>query len=599
LYGSLIVYFEPMANLTTRVIGTNVQLMSGLPHILLSASSGDTVVFDIPYVSNKRAVDLLDTTPAVMGRVATHVLNPLIDMSGTGSNASVMITAQFLEPELFYPHDNVGSGLYHATSRKEAGNKARNKDIASLNANKTVQSGINSLQLASNYISAVTEVAAPIFDIIAMLGLSKPKTVDKTAVSKIDPFHDINTGDGVDACLTIGYDPNNQITTTPNVGGISVDEMAFSQLCGTPVLTAIIPFTAASVTPVTITTTSFGLNPTFGTDCNYADWLAQNFRFVSGSKKVKIYIRASLYHSARLVFYLSDTTITANWMNCYHRIVDVQGDTEVEFTLPYSEVEVAQSTLASQSFSLYAYVLSWSQTDFAVVAPIYLDVYTSAASDFKLDGLLDICYTATSCPRNEFAHDFEAFHPSVTGYSTTNLLFGEQYNTLRQVVHRYQPIQPKNSTVANVTSVYPGTGNVATGVYTGLCKFGLLYRFYRGSLRFKFVHRTSSVRNSNIFVQDGVSVYSYAGTVISSTTNPVNEIEVPYYSQRLMQDTSTNDVRTLVGGDVTYVMSAAGDDFSFSFIHPPPAGNFTPSPASGGNVFSGNLGLQNFLDSVF
>lgn len=614
LYGALLCAFDPQMDIKTNFPSApTVGYLSGLPHIILSASSGDAVIFDIPFINRNRAIDLQNTTASQMGKVYISVLNPLIDMSNTGSTAQVLITAQFLDPQLYYPHDNAGVGFssYVATSKghktssrhlREAANKALGKDISSFNGTKSIDAVVKSAKMFSKYASVVSEYAWPIIEGLSIIGLSKPKTTDKASVYKIDPFHDINTGDGIDSTNTIGFKPDNQISTALTVGGISVDEMNLKQLCGTPVLFQTVLMNSSS-TPQYLTTPTFGINATFGDLADYADWVAQNFRYVSGSRKVKLYIKASMYHSARIVFFLTDNFTTYNWVNCYHRVVDIQGDTELEFTLPYSDNKFAAATDATGSgVSLIARTLSWSQTDFNTTAPIYINVYTSASGDIEFGGLLEKYYQATSCPRNDFSKDFEPFHPSLLSYEQENYLFGEKYESVRHIVHRYTPVSGINTTGhGNIISAYYGNGNLTTKLYTGLQLWGLLYRFWRGSLRFKYVHQTSNATNMNVFVTDGVTPNgTFSGTSVNSTTNPVNEIEVPYYWPVLFQDTSGYDNRALICTATlkTFLMTSAGDDFSFMFIHPPPPGSFVVPPVVGTVQSSGNLGLSNFLDGT-
>jgi len=227
-----------------------------------------------------------------------------------------------------------------------------------------------------------------------------------------------------------------------------------------------------------------------------------------------------------------------------------------------------------------------------------MNVYTSADKDIQFGGLLDTFYQATCCPRMDFSRPFVPIHDSVTDYKTTGFIYGEDYQSVRQIIHRYTAVKPVNATFTGPNlNIYPGTGAVSLKGFNGLTLFGLLYRFYRGEIRYKVVHQTSNAANSAFYVTDGA--YIYAGSSISSTTNPVNEIAIPHYKRELILDTSSADSRVLTNNGAnseTMAMYAAGDDFSFSFIHPPPPGTFSTYPLTGsGYVFAGNQGLSNFL----
>jgi hypothetical protein len=601
LYGSLLAVYVPYPY---NITGTNLSDLTAYPHVILSASSGDTVVFDIPFVWNQRALDMLNILPeGAMGNVYLVVLNPLVDISGTSTNSNVFVTVRFVDAQAFYPHDQVALSGFVMHSKvvkgKEGRMKSKMNSTSSLyETSETISSFIKTASTVSSYVSEAIEVMRP----ITMLGLSKPRTVAATQVNKINPFSDINTGKGIDLSMTLGFDPENQISTVPNVAGISVDEMDFRQLCGTPVLSNIITFSPGG-TPIVVAFPDFIPFRRFGTYGDFTDWIASNFVYVSGSRKVKIYIRASQFHSARFVFYLADSE-TRGWQNCYHRIIDVQGDTEVEFTLPYSSSQIATKSVVSDPdrFVLYAYPLSWSQPDLAVTAPIYMNVYTSASDDIEFRLLQDVMFQTNSCPRNDFSKSFPPFHDSITSYGTTGLICGEKYTSVREVIHKYSAVCDVMTYTGGIVAVYNGTGNIAKNVYNGVEMLGLVYCFHRGGRRFKFIPQDPSGTNVFIVSADdaliGTQQLFVKGVAISCSVNPVVEIDVPYNSRKLFEFNNVVSGGYLYGGTKTnnfYQLDAASDDFSFHFICPPPPplstntnGGFS---APNSNMGFGGLGL--------
>lgn len=578
LYGRLMIVYTPQPA-TIEVVPSNILVWSGYPHMLVSASAGEAAVFDVPFIYPRRALDLLETMTNQMGIFRIIVVNPLVDISGTISTANIMVTAQFLDANVFMPHADATGFVLHSGKGAESRLKSKEHSLSSVyNVSKTLASGIKSAAIVASYGSTAIKLARPAATMM-MTGLSKPRTMNMTNVMKVNPFSDLNTGEGIDLTPTLGMDPENQISTTPNVMGIDVDEMNFKQLCGTPVMTSLHSLGPGTAS-LAIDSVSMTASGSFAGG-NYAEWLISMFDYVSGSKKVKIYFTASQFHSARVVLYLADSNGTVDWQNCYHRIVDIQGDTETSFTLPYTSSYVSGGSLGeTNQFGLFVTVLSWSQPENALNTPIYMVTYTSAASDFQVAGLKDVKFVVQSCPREDFAQAFEPFHPSMTGYSHTGLLFGEEYTTVRQIIHRYSAItDTATMPTPYVIDAWQGQGDMATGQYIGPETLGLVYQFWRGSKRIKVI--TKSQTPQSLFVVGGLS-NRLKGTAISSLANPLLEIELPYYDNRLFLQTKDNTTYRVYAGAANnnmFVLTACGDDFSFHFIRPPPPGDFTTNAA--------------------
>lgn len=594
LYGSVMVVYVPQLD-TNDTLSTQMSYRSGYPHMIVSASSGEAAVFDVPFIYNRRALDLTETMFDQMGRFIIVVLNPLLDITGDTSTANIMVTAQFLEAELFMPHADVAASFETQSGKgAEARIKSEKGSLSSIyNVTKAISSAVVSATLSSSYAGGTTILARTTMSAAHMLGLSKPRTSDMTSILKVNPYSDLNTGTGIDLTPTLGMDPENQISTMPNVGGIGVDEMNLKQICGTPVIYSIHnlgPTTQALSlcrSAFSLTTTSFP---------SYTEWIMNLFTFVSGSKKVKLYFMASQFHSARVVLYLSDAPTATQWQNCYHRIVDIQGDTQIEFMLPYTSSYISSSAGGVASdFQLYLTVLSWSQPDNSLNTPIYVNTYTSAAEDIEFGGLVDEQFVSQSCPRNEFARAFEPFHVSMTGYKQEGFLYGEKYTTLRQIIHRYSAITQSSllTTPYNVDH-YMGLGDVSNKKFIGLELIGLLFHFWRGSKRVKFIPKPQNAGRLQSLIVLNQDSKNLKGTAISCVPNPVAEVEVPYYFNTLYLSTRSNTTQRVVCGAVAYdnfVLTAAGDDFSFHFIRSPPQGTFG-DPANCGFAL-----LRTFLDA--
>jgi hypothetical protein len=603
LYGKLMVAFQPTPQLTPFP-PTSVFNWSSYPHILISASAGESAVLDIPYVSQNRGLDLENFLTNEMASIKVYVLNPLTDVMGEPANAQVFVTAQFIDAELWLPHDQgtlpgmamveTQSSRAHIRRRVEADKKSTlgtvSDKLEDMSAMTSAIKSVSSKSVSDNLYDMATTAGVAML----MAGLSKPTTTDFTSVTRINPYADVANSKGIDLCSKLAMDPQNEISTLPNVGGITEDEMELNYVVGIPVLVAAPAFVAG--TPATqIATTS-----PFDNSMTLVDFVSRNFLYRSGSLKFKIYITASQFHAVRMVFYLSDAgdTVNSDWQQCYHRVVDIQGDTEVEIMTPYCSNQVCQGQTDNTEFGLWCQILSWSQPDNTISSPIYLNVYKAADSDMQFGVLIQKEYVVTSVrgnllrprvelqsnPRADFRKPFQPIQESISAYDHTGYVWGERYTTLREIVHRYQPCE---SLVAGQPAlVYYANGSPsAAKTYYGVEMWGLLYNYWRGSMRIKMLQKTYTATGVGYYK---TPTYFPAGLVLSSSVNPYLDGEFPYYRPTLFSPTTSStasDGYSFVTDSLVarYPLKAAGDDFSFHFIHLPPTGSLNDIGATHGN----------------
>jgi len=592
VYGKIAVGFEPIS--TGLSLYPNVYQLSGSPHVIVSASASEAVVFDVPFISMFRAVDLRNFDPDEIGRFTMMVMNPLKDITGAANNARVLVTAQFLEGQVFLPHDFVTESGRMSTVSKGAEGRAKSSSGhvgATLEDPAALASGLEE--------TAIDKVTESVFGkggetamagiSGAMFGLSKPSSVDMSQITKINPNSDISYGKGVDKSTKIAMDPENQISTEPLVGGIGLDEMSLAYIAQNPMLINIQDFNDDSP-PVKIATCDRN-----DVRLCHVDWLSRQFKYVSGSYKFRFYITASLMHAVRAVIYLSDTN-SAAWENCYHVVVDIQGDTEVEFTVPYIGHSVMKKSGENSEFGIWMQILSWSQPDMAAVTPIYVNVYKAGADDFQFGCLLESAFVTQANPREDFAKPFEPIHPSCLGYAPKNLVCGEEYTTMREIVHRYHAYYLVNKDYRQVyikPIVEPETAQF------GLEKFGLIFRFWRGSIRVRGLTKNWCPTGA-VGVQ--IDTEQVVGTSIANMQLPQLDAEIPFYTNALMNHNSAQADESVTGyslrcgsnnastEELVFLLKSAGDDFSFHFLKAPSAGYFTPVVSP-----SGIPGLQVFL----
>jgi hypothetical protein len=613
-YGSLMVAYVPdiTSELYLNRDGGIFQL-SGFPHMIVSASQSEAAILDVPFISPQRFIDTKTYTTGCMGRFIVAVLNELNNITGEVDEVQVTVQAQFLEAEMCLPKDSTQS---NKTIVKEARKKSKSQTISDDQEETSVMGGIVQfgafIKNFADFFETHPEAVAAGAEALSMVGLCKPTTQVMPSVTSLSVTPTFNYGKGAYTGNVFAMDSAESIATRNTVGGVNADEMRLDYIAGTPMLTSSQGFNS-STTGQLIGTTSWDTASSTGGTYNYVDFLTRCFGFTSGSYKFKVYIIASQMHAARLVFYLA-TTEASNYEDCYHRVIDVQGDTSFEMTVPYCNNTFSRDTYGTSDtpYNIYCTVLSWSQPTPAANTPIWINVYKAGASDFRFGQLLDVCYQPSdflgpiktqSNVRKDFAKPFECFHPSMKQFDPADLVYPEEYTTVREIIHRMYPKEPVNG--GNID--YINNGFPSANVF-GLQFWGLLFRFWRGSVRIQYLRPSNSgqvsVKGVSLLRTDLTGIAPaiiIPGLDTTFTDKPSLEAEIPWFSNLAYNGTTKVNVPTYatrvttVPDDTSYLCESGGDDFSFLFLCPPPPGIIQFTDLVG---VHGYAGLASWLEST-
>lgn len=583
LYGKLMLVYIPYASRDRNIGNYNtVQVLSGFPHVIISATASEAAVLDVPFIYPDRALDLRSFDVAAMGEFQLLVLNPLTDINGVVNTAQVLVTAQFIDAQLMLPHHEFIPTSSEAKLKVSSGLEVGASEIGD-----TVGAVVSSIPGAKKYTNLFKKVAAPVA-MAAMMGLSKPTFVGTQEKALIGLAEDLPHGKGMFYGVRNSMDPECEVSTLPVAGGVDTDEMDLKYVIGTPSLHSIVSVNAT-------TSQQLIFNPTFTTSPKtHLEFIANMFEYSSGSIKVKIYITSSLMHAVRGVFYLSDQ-VTSDWQNCYHQVIDVQGDTELTFILPWTDRSIVKRFGTDfYTFKVYYTTLAWSQPDPTAAAPIHFNIYVAGDTDFQFVGMREVGFQVTSNPRADFAQPFQPFHESIVGFHHKKVVSGEEYTTIREMVHRAQAYNELTTTQYIDSYSTVGYNHHA---FIGIELFGLLYRFWRGSIRFRFFLQSIAGKVHPTIVYPPTGTTPYMGAVMGFRFKQEWGIEVPYYSDRIWCGTrnDTNEssrvyVRPSTAANSYFFWKSAGDDFSYHFLCAFPRGTFVPlaglgSPALGLNTF--------------
>lgn len=552
------------------------------PHVIVSAASGAAVILDMPFVSTRRALDLHEYRDDEIARVVFKVMAPLTRDDMERCTARVIVSAQFLDPAFMLPtskHNlhttmNIIEGSLEppllaepqSNPRDEATNKSEGAVSSVLDATVTLASAIERVPLVGEYAGLYKDGAKVVSSGLKSLGLCKPNTLNYNAIVRSNPNYDHNLGEGICTATPCGISAENAISTEPNLGGVSVDEMALSYIVQTPSLVWNGSIMESDILPLPIQDMSAN---------SYVDVIRRMFDYASGSYKFAIYFFASKFMVGRFAIYLEpDADSPTTWSDCYHQIVEVQGDTLYTVTVPYIDPRIASWNSSDSPPRLRIIALSIQSN--ATNTPIYLAIYKAGSSDFQFYCPVEWgVATPQSNPREVFSDDFKPMHPTMTGYKTKNLIYGDEVTHLKQLLLRlyaynthaqnngldvYSPPSQYTLTVGGVDKIY--------NYSIGLEAYSRLFKYYRGSVRMKSTSGKSSATVSRAFVFKRSQGRNQPTIALSNLNDSNIDCVVPYCYPELILPTNgvnINKMRALTTSS-GFLFKGAGDDYSLHFL---------------------------------
>ena len=584
IYGKVIASANPYP--ITSTTDADVYGMAGLPHVLISAAEASTVVMDIPFISIRRALIIQNHFADEIARVKIRVLNPLRNTDGTTASAVLTVQAQFVNPKVSLPMS------FEPQSLKEANVKSEHNSVSSVfeakrgkpfsvrmhKVSKTVAPILKAAGKAVAIAKTAMEVGETVATALAVVGLDKPPTQDRTTMVTSVPDQDLMTANGVAHSISVGHMVEHAVSVDPLIPGEG-DVMKLTNICMVPSLVMVATMINGTLPlPLCIAGPLVDQGSNFRPA--YVDWVSNQFLYVSGTMKYKIYVTAGLFQAIRIVLFLCPDEYDATlWQDCYHKVYDIQGDTEIEFSLPYMCQNVMNSTrFPDKTPCVWVQILSWSTPNPTVSAPIYLNVYKSGGPDMQFGTLLEKTMVLESNPRADFAQDFEYFDHHMKSYETDGLVIGEKIESVREIVHRMAPY----GTMAPNSFVRPYTFTATNNTFIHLEMWGSIFKFYRGSIRVAVLPKTCT-QNSALVVRvpqvAGYPSYNLPFAKYGDKNMGLMQIEAPHFAAVPLLPTrqGTNNSMphplevVLCGkpGDNFVLMKGGGDDFSFSFLMPP------------------------------
>lgn len=264
-------------------------------------------------------------------------------------------------------------------------------------------SGLKNLPVLGDVFKPVEWIANSASKVSALLGLSKPTSVETQSKFQNVPGFGFTHTDGLDQSVMLACKPDNQLQMRGDLFGSNVDEMDINYIAAHSCWFQTF-FWPASVDPLVAPTLNEiavhpGISPFF--QGNYEPTLtafvSAPFRYWRGGLTYKIQAAKTSFHSGRIrIAYVPSGQLAQNYNldTCYSWVMDLRTSDQIEFTIPYiSNTQYKEVTLAgidgapntnSTTGVLVTEVLNALRAPDTVSQTIDLNMWISGASDFQL-----------------------------------------------------------------------------------------------------------------------------------------------------------------------------------------------------------------------
>lgn len=358
---SYVPHYKPGLNLNYF---ENLVTASCLDTVLLSPNTNATPRIRIPYVAPSRYWNMKDD-PALnadgfFGKVNGKVIVPLRLQGAMGTpSLTISVFAHFTDPEV------AGLGLRSASSQEEnaiahSGKETTMKSELSSLSKKYSKLGKEAIKVTfASLGDMATDGLSSLFGSLTGALTDKPTSVQSTDKRLLTNNSGLALANGLDQCEMLAMIPENKVSNDYRVFGKKVDYNLFMNYKALP---AIIAFGHwdGSVTEGTKVLT-IPVTPTFVRARSTIDGaafdvtpianLATYFTYWTGSLKYHILFVTSKYTSGRVVVkWLPDPTFTGSianneFGNTVSHVIDITGDTDFSFTIPYLQNKSWQEVL--------------------------------------------------------------------------------------------------------------------------------------------------------------------------------------------------------------------------------------------------------------
>jgi len=613
---------------------------------VLSANSQTTVRINIPWINVDNWLDLsLPMTDgnlsAAIGAIYLWVLVPL-KLVGSATVPVLQISAQarFVEPTLAgYSLRTVPTDFLQYEAQGEQKKKSETGLISGITEDVSrIATKLSVFPLIGDYAAPLAKATSMASKFLSMVGLDKP--TDMRALVRQTPT--VNDGyaygKGLDESNVLSFDPAASVANEVGIYG-SIDYDRFDNYKLLPTMVATFSFSATTaplsnffqwpVSPTKVHTqdTSPGHTKYFP---SHISNLAIKFASWNGGQKYKLDIYTSKMTSCRFrITWNPDATYVGSLPDnqagdVISFIVDVCGDTQYEFTIPYlkptpwspvlfwTDNDIIVNNAGTNGMFFLQLLTPVVVSDNISDTSVYCVLYHSGAEDFRVMRLRDpkesyspkylgFAQSAKveieSDVRKVFRRAFEPIIPAKSVHRS-GVTIGQEVGSFSEYLHRYNLMSTLTSTLRYqlITPWNFGT-TYSAPLFDRILR---TFRYARGSMRLKIMFTGDTLHDYIDATHSYQSVWylttSGENLAITPTTDqteamvrgaafeysqfsPVISVTLPFYFEHNFYSHATaakySDELPAVLGYISApnvagnIMRSTGDDFSLGFPQAP------------------------------
>jgi len=527
----------------------------------------------------------------------TNVGSPLLSVSvfarfiqaEASGNTGATRSLSYLTPNL------IGNFVPQSSEQRVRSEKESVAGLAASAGRKLAQNIL--VPMVGGQVRAVAGAVRLLGDVLTTAGFDQPTSTAAPAPMKLIAGSNTSFGKGLDNSNKLALDPENHIDSAATSMEYRQNETSIKNMCMIPTYLGSILFDDSNITDSTILTLpvcpmlSAAQSSTYLTSGaykfypGYSAYWSNLFSYWKGSMKYRFHFVGSKFGTARIRigwYPHSDETVgtgangTAG--DYISKIVDVCGDTTIDFCIPYCQADTWKKAKEMIRFkgSIGQYVNKRKANGVLFVkivnppevptstddSTIYMNIWQAAGEDLEFGkfGMLAPSVTNDSrfvqqCDVAEaFNQTFESLVPAKYTVQQ-NITMEEHVDDVKTLLHRAYPMPniarsalPSSKDLVNPLAVTTSTDTCLVSYIAAL------YGGWRGSVRHKFIIGDATFSTTDL-APYAVSTYTkyttYDGApnpaaIVGNFNNdplagggfwvipkltPYTEVEVPYYEE--------------------------------------------------------------------
>jgi len=605
---------------------TSIYSASQAHPVILSAQQGSTCEITLPWVYPKQYMAIDSAASSECGTVQVRVMHPLDSVgSSAPANLTISVFAQFVEPEVFgfapdvvanmsvrnyikmQPQSKIHSGK--RTAHAETTEKSKSGVITGILEGAMTVAPVLGMAVpeAMPFVETGMQIATALMPFLKSMGLGMPTSVETFQQVVQTPHNRLHHTSGLFQGPKFSLSPDHNIAVAPGLCGDSNPQPYILDVMKTPSLLKYGSFASTTSQYATLASwichpslcpqlgDSAGVryyNPTF---LAYYSMMAKYWR---GSIKYMVRFTSAKFLTARVrIAHLLEplsSAIEDVAGDLVSIVVDVSGDTTVQFTVPYIHEEVYLPCLAPNAADTVTGIPFINMyLENPVVSPdtsanpvIYYSVWVAAGDDFRLMCPERIMASANyvwthpfsrylrlnaQCDiLTEFSKPFPGIVPARYTLET-GVVTGEDFGRVTDMAKRFAS---RSSLPTANTQSYVGPSFRGTTAFDTYRIWIAPFQFIRGGTRVMEKSAGSiAIRGTS---NNAISHEENGHVTIASTSANHMQVELPWYDSRIFLEVFPNQDATVVPNFYTNVVAsvlfqyAAADDVSVGCLAPPP-----------------------------